>query len=48
MKYSGKEIEIIIKALTEYENAHYNSNDEQWQRTINKLLKYFKGGAKCI
>lgn len=41
--FTKKEIEIISKALIEYENNNYESEDNEWQETINNLITHFKG-----
>ena len=40
--FTEKEIEIIRKALYEYEEAHYEYEDGQWQNIINDLTSYFR------
>jgi len=32
----------ILKALIEYENNHYNSEDKKWQNAINVLIDEFR------
>ena len=34
--------EIIYNALVEYENNHYESENDKWQETINDLIKEYK------
>lgn len=38
-----QEIEIIKNALIEYEENHYFSENNKWQKTINKLITQFEG-----
>ena len=33
--------EMILKALIEYEENNYNSEDEEWQKQINKLIEEY-------
>ena len=40
--FTAKEIEIIRKALDEYEENHYEYEDGNWQRTMNDLTSYFR------
>lgn len=37
--FTEQEIEIIKKALVEYEDNHYETEDEKWQETINDLIE---------
>lgn len=37
-----KEVDIIKKALIEYEENHYKSENNQWQKRINKLFNNLK------
>jgi len=30
--------EIILRALIEFENEHWNSEDQVWQKQINALI----------
>jgi hypothetical protein len=39
--FTNTEIEIIKKALVEYEENHYETEDDEWQRIINNLIEYF-------
>lgn len=34
--------EMIYKALVEYEENHYEMEDDKWQKQINKLIKEYK------
>ena len=38
MNLNNEEIEIITRALLEYENAHYQSENTDWQIIINNLF----------
>ena len=33
--------EMIYKALVEYEEAHYMSEDNKWQKQINRLIEEY-------
>ena len=33
--------EMIYKALVEYEEAHYISEDNEWQKQINRLIEEY-------
>lgn len=34
--------EIIFKALKEYEENHYASYDDKWQKQINRLIEKYR------
>lgn len=34
--------EIIFWALKEYEENHYDSNDDKWQKQMNKLIEKYR------
>ena len=36
-----KDKEIIKKAIIEYERNHYESENQEWQDVINKLIERF-------
>lgn len=38
---TNTDIEIIKKALVEYEENHYETEDDEWQKIINNLIEYF-------
>jgi hypothetical protein len=38
MKFTKIELEILDQALTEYEENHYQSEDDSWQKIINNLM----------
>lgn len=40
-EFSLQENEIIKKALVEYEENHYEMEDDVWQESINGLISYF-------
>lgn len=40
--FTKEELEIIKTALIEYEENHYETEDRQWQRTINSLIGYLR------
>lgn len=33
--------EMIYKALVEYEENHYEMEDDKWQKQINKLIEKY-------
>ena len=41
-KFTEKELEIIKNALVEYEENHYEMENDVWQDTINGLISYFR------
>lgn len=38
--------EIMLQALTEYEENYWASNDHKWQGQVNALISKFR--KKCI
>lgn len=34
--------EMILQALVEYEENNYESEDDKWQRQINRLISDYK------
>lgn len=38
--FTEQEIVIIKKALIEYEENHYEAEDDKWQEIINDLISY--------
>ena len=34
--------EIILMALIEYEENHYESNDDEWQKKVNDLIASYR------
>ena len=43
MLFNEEELKIIKKAVDEYEENHYESNDIKWQNTIDKLIDKLSG-----
>lgn len=41
-----KDNEIMLQALTEYEEKYWASNDYKWQEQVNTLISKFR--KKCI
>jgi hypothetical protein len=41
MEINKEEKEIILKALVEYEERYYMSENQKWQKIINKLIDRF-------
>jgi len=41
MELTKTEKEIISKALKEYEENHYSSESQDWQKIINCLMEKF-------
>lgn len=38
--------EIILQALVEYEENHYESEDDKWQRQITRLISDYKNKVR--
>lgn len=39
MEFTKKELEIVKQAVDEYEEKHWESEDNNWQKIINKLME---------
>jgi hypothetical protein len=46
--YKKEELEMILKALTEYEKNHYESESNKWQVKVNNLINKIEENKKCI
>lgn len=38
MKLTKQEKEMLLEALTAYENENYQSKDDNWQKKVNDLM----------
>lgn len=38
--------EMILEALVEYEENHYESEDDEWQRQINRLISDYENKVR--
>lgn len=38
--------EIMLDALIEYEENHYESEDNEWQKQINKLISQYRNKVR--
>lgn len=38
--------EMVLNALIEYEENHYESEDDKWQKQINRLMSEYRNKVK--
>lgn len=48
MDFTKEELDMISKALDEYEENHFESESDKWQVKINNLMKKIEENKKCI
>lgn len=48
MDFTKEELDIISKALDEYEANNYGFKDNHWQKKVNNLIKKIEENKKCI